>query len=203
MVSIPANITSEGKRVRKFFPTESEAKKFGATLRTKYRIGQRGGHISHELAVMAGAAEALLEPHGVSIMEAAKWCLAQLGEAASPETFRERYERALLDGESHWSAIYLKDMGKLENWTGKAFMDTKCALLKPTMIVETLRDQGAKARSTLEHRLRYVSTILNFKPRHRKEKRIAIMSVGQAVNSFVLAKRKRNDGRRRCWFSQG
>lgn len=55
MVSIPANMTSEGKRVRKFFPLETDAKKFGASLRTKYRTGQRGGHISHELAVMAGA----------------------------------------------------------------------------------------------------------------------------------------------------
>lgn len=186
MVSIPANMSSKGKRVRKFFPIETDAKKYGASLRTKYRTGQRGGVISHELAVMAGAAAALLEPHGVTIMEAAKAYIAQLGEGASPETFRERYTRAILDGEAHWSAIYVKDMGKLENWTGKAFMDTKCALLKPQMITDALKTHGAKAQSTLEHRMRYVNSILNFKPRHRKETKIAILSVHQAAK-FIRA----------------
>ena len=128
----------------------------------------------------------MLEPHGVTIMEAAKAYLAQLGEGASPETFRERYTRAVLDGEGHWSAIYVRDMGKLENWTGKSFMETKCALIKPQTIADALRKHGAKAQSTLEHRIRYVNSILNFKPRHRKETKIAILSVGQSA-TFIRA----------------
>jgi len=186
MVSIPANMTSEGRRVRRVFPLEAEAKKFGASLRTKFRAGQRGGNISHELAVMAGAAAALLEPHGITLMDAARAFIAQLGEAASPETFRERYLRAMLDGEGHWSAIYAKDMGKLENWTGKAFMEMRCAVIQPRTIMGTLGKHGAKARSTLEHRTRYVNAILNFKPRHRKETKIAILTVAQAAR-FIRA----------------
>jgi integrase len=183
MVSIPGNMTAGGKRVRKFFPAEGDAQKFARGLRKKYHEGERGGHISHELAVMAGAAAELLEPHGITIMDAARAFVAGLGaeDAAGAETFRDRYRRALLDGEAHWSAIYARDMGKLENWVGSAFMALRCSQIKGPVIAEALREHGAAAQSTLDHRTRYVMAIVNFKPRHRKQTTVALMTLQQVA----------------------
>ena len=95
MVSIPGNMTSTGKRTRRFFPSASDADKFAASIRKKYREGRRGGVISHELAVMASE---LPELYGVTILELARGFVPRVGVCSS-ETFAERYDRAMLDDE--------------------------------------------------------------------------------------------------------
>jgi len=183
MVSIPANMAASGKRERRFFPTEDEAKRFGGSLRKSFRDGRRGGTIPHEMAIMAAAAAEMLEPFGASIMDAAKAFVVQAEAAAAEtgETFRERYDRAMLAEENNWSAIYAGDMARMERWVGKALMASKCSLVTPQAIAAALGKHGAKARSTIEHRTRYVNAILNHKPRHRKQVRIDIMTVRQCA----------------------
>jgi len=78
MVSIPANMSSTGKRVRRFFELEKDAKAFAAGKRQKYHDGERGGIIPHDLAVMAGVANEMLEPHGVTLLEAARAFVARV-----------------------------------------------------------------------------------------------------------------------------
>lgn len=187
MVSVPANMAAGGKRARKFFDSETDAKTYASKMRKKYNDGQRSAEISYELSVMAKTAAGLLEPHGVTILDVARQFVNALSETeASPEIFRERWARAMLDGESHWSDIYAKDIGKLDRWAGKTFMGLRCALIKPETIKAALRKHGAKAQSTLDHRMRYVSAVLNFEPRHRKESKIEIMSLSQ-VARFIRA----------------
>lgn len=178
MVSVPGNMSSTGKRVRKFFANPTDAEKFAASLRKKYRDGRRGGVISHELAVMAGTAAELLEPHGVTILDAARSFIERVGTGSS-ETFAERYDRALLENEEHWSDRYKLDMDRLPRWVGKGLMGQRLCDITPAVIEAALRANGAAAQSTLDSRSRYVSAVMNHKTRHRKKSEIAIMTPRQ------------------------
>lgn len=71
-VDVPESMSRTGKRERRFFAVESEAKRFTARLREQYHAGQRGGLIPLALALDAAEASRILEPHGVSLVEAAK-----------------------------------------------------------------------------------------------------------------------------------
>lgn len=188
MVSVVGKMSPDGKRVRRFFGTdEKEALKFAASLRTRYHAGERGGQISHELAVMAAAAAELLEPLGVTIMDAARAFAAKATETGSAETFSERYDRAVATNEMEWSSRYLLDMERLPRWVGKKLMGARLSEITPAMIDRELKAHGAAAQSTLEARQRYVSAIMNFKPRHRRQSRAEIMTVKQAAQFLRAA----------------
>jgi hypothetical protein len=180
-VSIPGSMTQSGKQVRKFFATEKLAAQFSAELRRKYHAGQRGGIISYELAVMAESAANLLDPHGATIMDAARDFVARKEREAaqSPETFYERYMAAMLDGEMRWSDRYRLDMDRLPRWVGERIMGMRLADLTPEIIAEELKVCGAISQSTIQARARYVSAIQNYAPRHRKKSEIAIMTPRQ------------------------
>ena len=179
MVSIPGNMAATGKRTRRYFKVEKDAAKFAASKREEFRVGRRGGIISHELAIMAAAANELLEPHGITILEAVRAYVARIDTGGSTETFSERYDRALLDNEGRWRKRYMMDMERLPRWVGRAFMSMRLADITPDSITKALRAHGAAAQSTLDNRGRYVSSILNFKPRHHKQAKAEIMSLAQ------------------------
>ncbi len=179
MVSIPEKMAPDGKRVRRFFTLKKEAGIFAGSLRERYHAGERGGSISHELAVMAASANELLLPHGVTILDAARSYVARIEAGGSTETFGDRYGRALIDNESRWRSRYMLDMERLPRWVGKEFMKTRLADITPDMIIRALRSHGAAAQSTLDNRGRYVSAIINFKPRHHKQSKVEIMSLAQ------------------------
>ena len=178
MVSVPANMAAGGKRVRKFFQSPTEAEKFAASLRRKFRDGQRGGVISHEMAVMAATAADLLEPHGVTILEAVRAFIARIG-TGSAETFAQRYDRMLLENEERWSDRYKLDMDRLPRWVGPEMMAARLADITPAMITAALRTHGAAAQSTLDARKRYVSAAMNYETKHRKKSEIEIMTPRQ------------------------
>lgn len=188
MVSVPAAMSGSGKRERKFFGTDdTAAKKFGQSLRGSYARGERGGIISHALALEAAAASKLLAGTGITLLQAATAAAeAAKKTAASSETFRQRYTRVVPLGEAQWSQIYTDDMGRLPRWVGSEFMERDCALITQDAVHAALRANGAKALSTVEHRTRYVMAILNFKERHRRNREIAIMSL-QQVRAMLRA----------------
>ncbi len=202
MVSVPANMSSTGKRQRRFFQDPKDAEKFAAGLRAKYRSGQRGGMIPFNLSMEAVEAErilsdygigvldgakqiasmmAILEPHGATLIEAVKDYAARLAADDQPESFRERWLRAMIEGEERWSKIYARDMSKIERFIGMEMMDRRCSTITPGMITSALREHGAKAQSTIQHRTRYVNAILHFKPRHRKDSTVHIMTPSQCA----------------------
>lgn len=186
MVAIPKKMQTASSKGRRYFEKKSEALKYSALMRERYHTGERGGGISHELAVMAVTGQAMLEPFGISLMDAVKMTVEKLTVTMSPETLKDRHARALLEGEAHWSAVYARDMEKVQKWLGKDVMAMRCAQLTPETLRDALEAGGAKARSTLDHRMRYVMAVMNFKQRHRKTTSIAIMSVTQ-VRRFILA----------------
>lgn len=178
-ISIPASMSSTGTRERKFFSREFDAEKFAKTLRGQYQRGERGGVISFELALDAARASKILEPLGMSLTAAAQAVAAQHRATDSGETFRERYLKAVREGEERWSARYSGDMGKLPLWVGGTVMDARCSVLTPAMLRAAVMENGAKAESTIHSRLRYVMAVFNHRPRYRKISSIQIMTKKQ------------------------
>ena len=73
LVNAPASITLSGRRERSYFPTRDAAKEHAAKLREKFL--EHGGNaqtITPTLAEAATLAQALLEPLGISLLDAIK-----------------------------------------------------------------------------------------------------------------------------------
>ena len=76
-VEIPERLSPTGKRQRLFFTTRDEAKNYAADLRTdQEEHGMNASIISPALADEATRATALLEPFGISLLEAARMAVA-------------------------------------------------------------------------------------------------------------------------------
>jgi integrase len=182
-VRIPARLSADGKIHRKFFQDKTKAEAFAAKLRKSYHAGDRQGMISAELARDADQATQLLEPYGVSLLEAVR-CHIKVLDASSADTsptIREQWQRAIAHNETHWSARYLNDVKKLPRWVGDEIMDMKTAALTPEFINQEIRLYGAKKLSTIETRERYLSAIRNFEIKHRKAEDIYIMPIWQCA----------------------
>lgn len=181
MVSVPESMAGDGRRERRFFKEEKDALKFAKELRSKYHRGERGGVIPYSLAIQAEEAQELLEPFGMSLLEAVRATVTRLRDTGSGETFQERYDAALLANEGRWSDRYERDMGKLPRWVGKDFMAARLSDLDDSRIVATLREHGAGSQSTVDMRRRYVSAIVGHRPRHHKSTDIAILTLSQCA----------------------
>lgn len=180
MVSVPAAMSAGGKRTRKFFETDKQAEKFAAKIRAAHNSGIRGGMIPAALALDAAEAARILEPYGMSLSDAARDIAKRLGAEDNGETFGERYKRAMIANEGHWSDRYKQDMERVEHWIPAKLMRLRCSLITPETIREALGECGAKAQSTLDNRARYISAILGHKDRHRKSGTIKILNIEQS-----------------------
>jgi integrase len=190
MVSVPASMSGTGKRQRKFFEKPRDAEKFAAGLRTQYHAGERGGVISRALAAQAAVAAKLLEPHGLTILDAAKDAVKRIEAEGNAETFGERLKRILPHGEQHWSDRYARDMGKLDRWVPGWFLKMRCGSITPEIIRRALVEGGSSALSTIENRSRYVAAAINYKERHRKKGEISIMTGDQIKAMFKACESK-------------
>jgi len=185
-IEIPRAMSGTGKRRRVYFETEKEANKYAASMRTKYHAGERGGIISRQLAQMAGEAAALLEPFGVTILDAAQDMAKRLGSDSNQETVAERFTRAMEENEERLRASTHKAMSKMLDWFPLWFAEMRCAAVTPETTRQALTEGRTVALSTLQTRMRYVSSILNHKERHRKERAIQIMTMEQ-VSDMIAA----------------
>lgn len=178
MVSIPAAMTATGKRKRKYFPGKTAAEKYAASLRQQHTAGMRGSVIPIALANQAMEAVRILEGSGISLVEAARLAVARIATTSSKETFKERYARALLWGESHWRDRYQLDMERVPRWV-PSLMPVACGVIDRQRIEKALQEGGTLARSTIDMRARYVLAILGFRERHRKSSTIHILTADQ------------------------
>ena len=184
VVNLPSSISATGSRERKFFADKKEAVKFAAGIRARYHAGERSGVISKAAAMDAAEAMRILKPHGLSLTEAAKDVSRRMDAAGSKEIFKDRYDWVLPMGEAYWSDRYARDMESLPRWIPESFMQLRCAAITPDVIRKALMEGGAIALSTIENRSRYISAILNYKPRHRRQTEIEIMSQKQVKAMF-------------------
>jgi hypothetical protein len=184
MVSIPAAMNAAGRRQRKYFPGKTAAEKFASSMRRQHGTGLRSSMIPVALAHQAAEASRILEGSGISLVEAARLAVARIATEDSKETFRARYARALLWGESHWSARYSLDMERLARWV-PSLMPLPCGTIDRERIEEALRSNGPLARSTIEMRASRVQAVLGFRERHQKGAVIHILTKDQCEASFA------------------
>lgn len=188
MVSIPAAMTSAGRRKRKYFPAKTAAEKFAANLRKSYNSGLRSSMISVALAHQAIEAARILEGSGVSLVESARLTVAKIATSQSKETFGDRYNRAMLTGEMRWSDRYRTDMDRLPRWA-PSLMPLACGMIDRAKIEEALQHNGPLSRSTIDMRARYVMAVLGFRERHQKSSVIHILTDDQRKAVFAASKR--------------
>jgi len=193
MVSIPQAMTATGKRRRKYFAGKTAAEKFASSLRQQHGAGLRGAMIPLSLAHQAAEASRILDGSGISIVEAARLAVARIATSASRETFRDRYARAMLWGEEHWSGRYRSDMDKIPRWV-PSLLPLACGSIDRARIETALQESGALARSTVDMRAARVLAVLGFRERHRKSPTIHVLTADQ--QQAVLAACRTADERR-------
>jgi integrase len=191
MVSVPASMSASGKRSRKYFPKESAANSFAASLRRQYHQGERGGVIPHALALDAAAAIAILEPLGLSLIEAAKIVQAQWQARGKVETFRERWLEYRKQNENHWRQAYILQIEKMDRWLGNGFMESEVQGITDETITQALTAKGAKTPATIALRMRMVKAVLSGKSKKRKRKAVEIMTVSQCAAMLRACQNKR------------
>lgn len=181
VLSVPASMSATGKRQRKFFPDKKKADKEAKRLRGIWAKGERAGVVSVDLGREAAKAAELLKPYGISILEAAKFYAENAETKGENESFRTRYERFVAEHENDWSTRYRADMAKVPGWVGDDFMKRKVGGITDPVIKEALRENGAKASTTLKARMARVTPILNQCSRKKRAINIQIMSTGQCA----------------------
>ncbi|MBN8457854.1 MAG: hypothetical protein J0M04_08450 [Verrucomicrobia bacterium] len=76
-VEVPASHSATGKRTRAFFPTRDKARDFASDLKTRaQQVGAMASAIKPSLAEDATQAVAMLEPYGLTLLEAVKMVVA-------------------------------------------------------------------------------------------------------------------------------
>ncbi len=185
-VNIPKAFSKTGKRSREYFEEEKHAEAFAKKLRGQFARGERTPGLPLELTIDAREAAKILEGTGITLTAAAKMALEAHLVAGTSETLLARYEKALLDGETRWRRPYLRDMEKLPRWVSADYMQRQCSTITPAGTKQELASRGTFKQSTIDQRARYISAIVNWKPRHRKGTKIVILTP-EAVETFMDA----------------
>jgi integrase len=180
VVNVPSSMTASGKRARKYFPTETAAKRFAASVRASHASGVRGAMISASLALQAAEALRILEGSGVSLPEAARLAVAKLGGAESRETFGDRYARAMAANDCVWSDKYQSQMDDLPKWLPASFMQRVCGVIDRAAIEAACREiRPSLKQSSLDMKASRILAIVHFRPRHKKAPSLAILTPAQ------------------------
>jgi hypothetical protein len=184
MVSVPAGMSATGRRVRRFFGDDyRKAQRFAAQIKSAYHLGQRGNLIPGALALDAAAAAQILEPFGISLLEAARMVAARKGAEMDTQTLQKRYDAMMAMEEMRWSDRYRIDMEKVPKWVGQKLLRMRCGEITEPMILASLQENGATATSTVKMRRLRVMSVINWKPdRHSgRETTIQILTPRHAA----------------------
>lgn len=180
VVNVPKSMSVSGKRARKYFTSETKARTYAASVRASHNSGVRGAMISASLALQAAEAERILLGSGVTIVEAARLAVAQMGGAESRETFGDRYWRAVAANEGIWSDKYQSQMDDLLKWVPESFLRRACGGIDRVAIEAACREiRPSLKQSSLDMKASRILAIVNFRPRHKKTSEITILSPDQ------------------------
>ncbi len=135
--------------------------------------------ITADLAIEAMKATNVLAGTGIGLLEAAKIVAKQIKSTGAMETFRDRYARAVANGEARWSHRYQIDVAKIPRWLPKKFMDQPCGTIDRATIEEALVEDRPLARSTIDARTTRVLAVLNYRERHRRSGEIQILTLAE------------------------
>ena len=121
----------------------------------------------------------ILEGTGIGLLEAAKIVAKQMASSGAHETFSQRYDRAVLDGEGRWSKRYRQDMDRLLRWLPKKFLSLPCGTIDRAVIEAALVESRPLSRSTIDARTTRILAVLHYRERHRKSSEIKILTLAE------------------------
>lgn len=186
MVSLPKAMTATGERERKFFGENGrEAKAYAASIRANYHKGHRATEIDPITAAQATTALKILAPTGLGLVEAAKIIAKQFRQAATHETFRERWLRYQEQQEGHWGKVYTGQVERMGNWLSEGFMGTQIAVITPEVIEHELRKY---AKSTRKLYTRMVNAVISSRGKERRVTKIEILHPFRVGRVLVAAR---------------
>lgn len=124
-VEIPDRLSPTGKRQRAFFATRDEAKGYAADLRSDYEDhGTKASVIRPSLADEATRAAALLEPYGISLLEAARIVIAAKDSELASSTIENALTAFIQTkedrSEAHANAYGYMQRDLLKSFAGRA-----------------------------------------------------------------------------------
>jgi integrase len=147
-------IKINGKRQRRFFPTEREAKfelrKLAIQLRQE---GEQGFRVPEETRVLAAKATKLLEPFGRNVLDAAEFYLAHLESLATDvrvSALVDEYQET--KRKAQFSAAYLDDIRQRLGAFNELFGTRTVKSLKSGEIEEWLHGLGLAPQTVINYR---------------------------------------------------
>lgn len=189
-LSVPQSMAGDGKRRRKFYRTKTAATDAAAKLKAAHREGQRGSVLSATVAVQAAEALRILEPCGLSLIEAARIAAAQAGRSANLETFGERWQRTMLHGEMVWSPVYARDMANVPRWVGPEVMASRCGALNREVMKAAVETHRSKNPGTVKMTMLRVMAVLGDRERDTgKRAEVSILTVPQCARLLRVCER--------------
>ena len=146
-VEIPERLSPTGVRQRAFFPTRDEAKDFAAELREKYEAnGENAVTIKPSLAEEAAQAAALLEPFGISLLEAARTIVATRTADLQSSTM-EAGLSDFIESKSERSEAHKKSYGYMKRDLEKSFGGRTVASITPGELLEHVEEHSSSPAS--------------------------------------------------------
>jgi len=147
-------IKINGKRQRRFFATEKEAKLELRKLEIQVRReGEQGFSVPEETRVLAAKATKLLEPFGGNLLDAAKFYVAHLESLATDvrvSALVDEYQET--KRKAQFSAAYLDDIRQRLRAFNELFGMRKVKSLKSGEIEEWLHGLGLALQTVINYR---------------------------------------------------
>jgi len=194
-VDVPASLSASGKRERFFYQDPKAAKKHAAgILKAYHERGTQAGTINPALASAATEAEKMLEPFGVSLLEAVRDYVSRYGNQGARATVGEAwtaYEALLVKNGRSDATIedYKRDRRSIPEW----FFKLKAGEASAARIEKALDECTGNRGKTWNRKLREVRAVLNealrtnVKPASTKRKDPVIISAEESKKLMELA----------------
>lgn len=194
-VDVPASLSASGKRERYYYADEKAAKKHAAGVRNAYHErGTKAGIIDPALASAAMEAKKLLEPIGVSLLEAVRDYVKRNSNAGARITVDvawSSYQALLVKKKRSDATIsdYKRDRKSIPDW----FFALKVGEATEDMLEKALDESTSNRGKAWNRKLREVRAVLRealrteIKPAEVKRKDPTILSADEAEKLMKIA----------------
>jgi hypothetical protein len=174
-------MASGGERIRRYFADKGKASKFAGEQRAQWAKGLRSGLLKADVAMQCREALKILEPTGISILDAARMVARQVAESGTSDTLAVRYAEYCRKMEPHWRPRYAADMGHVPRWVGPELMATRVSEITPGRLLAALKENGALAEGTQKMRGDRVRAAIKNVGKKSRRLNVQIMTMTQCA----------------------
>jgi integrase len=154
-LNVPPELSDNGKRQRRFYATEGEAKTAADLLRTRREnFGASLSNLSPARIAEAAEAYKLLAPHGIGLLDALRAHLAHREAQTASVTLGEAFDR-FSESKTRCSAKYRKEIGYARSTVAPLLGELVCNV-SHDQLEQCLAGLPAAARNAKLRRLRSV-----------------------------------------------